>query len=76
MELTAANEAARLQHAGQLLQRFCDSDTDFIWFKDEKTFTVASPLNTQTDRLYVARSLRKNISATTCCARARPLASH
>jgi len=50
--------------AGQLLQRFCDSDIDFIWFTDEKIFTVASPSNTQNDRLYVVRSLRKkNISA-------------
>jgi len=53
-----------LQRAGQLLHRFCDSDIDFIWFTDEKIFAVASPSNTQNDRLYVARSLRKkNISA-------------
>ena len=30
-ELTAANQAARLQRAGQLLHRFSESDVDFIW---------------------------------------------
>jgi len=33
-KLAAANQAARSQHAGQLLQRFSDSDVDFIWFSN------------------------------------------
>ena len=46
------------------MQRFWDSDIDFIWFTVEKNFNVGSPSNTQNDRLYVARSLRKkNIAA-------------
>jgi hypothetical protein len=63
-ELTAANKDARLQRSGQLLERFSDSDVDFIWFTDEKIFSVSSPSNSQNDRLYVARPLRKkNVSA-------------
>jgi len=31
----------------------------FIWFTDEKLFTVASPSNTQNDRLYVDVGTRK-----------------
>ena len=63
-ELTAANQTARFQRAGQLLQRFSDSDVDYIIFTDEKLFTVSSPSNTQNDRLYVARPTRKDVSAT------------
>ena len=62
-KLTAANQADRLQRVGQLLQRFSDSDVDFIWFIDEKIFNVDSPSNTQNDRLCVAHPVRmKNIS--------------
>jgi len=65
MTAAAANQAAHLQRpAGQLLERFSDSDVDFIWFSDEKIFTVASPSNTQNDGLCVARTVGKqNISA-------------
>ena len=70
-ELTAANQAACLQHAGQLLQHFSDSDIDFIWFTDEKIFIVAPTSNMQNDHLYKPHSLRKkNISAR------RPLHMH
>lgn len=31
----------------------------FIWFTDEKLFTVASPRNSQNDRLYCAAGVRK-----------------
>jgi len=51
-ELTAANQAARLQRADQLLHRFSESDVDFIWFTDE-IFTVSSPSTMQNDRLYL-----------------------
>jgi hypothetical protein len=33
---------------------------NFIWFTDEKVFTVASPSNAQNDRLYVSAGTRKN----------------
>jgi inhibitor of nuclear factor kappa-B kinase subunit alpha len=32
---------------------------DFIWFTDEKLFTVAPPINLQNDRLYAAQGTRK-----------------
>jgi len=63
-ELTAANRQARLVRAKQLLQRFSVSDVSFIFFTDEKIFTVAAPSNTQNDRVYVPRSVsKKQISA-------------
>ena len=31
----------------------------FIWFTDEEAFTVAPPINSQNDRLYVASTTRK-----------------
>jgi len=37
-ELTAANQAARIQRAGQLLQRFSDPYVDFIFFTSENFF--------------------------------------
>jgi len=32
---------------------------DFIWFIDEKVFTVSSPRNPQNDRLYVTAGIKK-----------------
>jgi len=52
-ELTAANKLSRLTHAKQLLRRFSKAEQDFIWFMDEKAFTVSAPKNTQNDRVYV-----------------------
>ena len=63
--MTTVNQTARFQHAGQLLQRLSDSHVDYIFFTDEKIFTVTLPSNTQNDRLYVARPTRKkDVSAT------------
>jgi len=63
-ELTVANRSVRLVRAKQLLHRFPKSAVDFIFFTDEKVFTVAAPSNHQNDRLYVARSVpKKQISA-------------
>ena len=63
-ELTTANRQSRLVRTRQLLQRFSESDVDFIFFTDEKLFTVAAPSNTQNDRVYVPRSLsKKHISS-------------
>ena len=58
-ELTAANCAARLDRSKKLSNRFSASDIDFMWFSDEKIFTVETPRNAQNDRLYVSRSLSK-----------------
>ena len=58
-ELTAANPDARLIRARQLLQRFSESDISFIFFTDEKIFTVNAPSNPQNDCVYVAESMSK-----------------
>ena len=50
-ELTAANKLSRLTRAKQLLRRFSKAEQDFIWFTDEKVFTVSVPKNTQNDRV-------------------------
>ena len=55
---TTANQTARFQRPGQLLQRYSDSAVDYIFFTDEKIFTVSSPPDTQNDRLYVPRERR------------------
>ena len=46
-ELTDANCAARIKHAKLLLQKFPQSATDFVFFTDEKVFSVTSPDNWQ-----------------------------
>ena len=53
-ELTEANKQAWLDCSRVLLHRYPASLVHYIWFTDEKLFTVASPSNTQNDRLYVA----------------------
>jgi len=63
-ELTEANKKARLERSGQLLDRYPAHMVNFIWFTDEKLFTIATPKNSQNDRLYAAAgTLKKNISA-------------
>ena len=58
-ELTAANRLIRLNRCKELLKQFSPGEVDFIWFTDEKVFTVATPNNTQNDRLYAAAGTRK-----------------
>jgi len=58
-ELTQSNRAVRLQRAKKLLQMFPDDKVDFIWFTDEKVFTVSSLRNPQSDRLYVPAGIKK-----------------
>lgn len=58
-ELTESNKLARLVRAKQLLRHYPPSKVDFIWFTDEKIFTVATPKNPQNDRLYVPIVTRK-----------------
>ena len=58
-DLTDANKKARLVHARQLLRRYPDYMVKFIWFSDEKLFSVAVPVNTQNDRLYVPTASKK-----------------
>ena len=42
--------AARMKRAKVLLQKFPQSVTDFVFFTNEKVFSVASPINRQNDR--------------------------
>ena len=58
-ELTAANKLTRLVRAKQLLRDYSQANVHFIWFTDEKLFTVAAPKNTQNDRLYVSVETKK-----------------
>jgi len=71
-ELTVANKQARLDRSRLLLRRYPASLVHFIWFTDEKLFTVASPSNTQNDRLYVAVGTRKRDIAADRLLRTRP----
>jgi hypothetical protein len=62
-ELTEANKSARLDRAKLLLKKYPSHLVDFIWFSDEKLFTIAAPSNTQNDRLYVHSDVKKkNVS--------------
>jgi hypothetical protein len=54
------HKLTRLVRARQLLRKYPSNLVNFIWFTDEKVFTVASPSNAQNDRLYVSAGTRKN----------------
>src|SRR6218665_2730297 len=71
-ELTVANKQARLDCSRLLLRHYPASLVHFIWFTDEKLFRVASPSNTQNDRLHVAVGTRKRDIAADCLLRTRP----
>jgi hypothetical protein len=60
-ELTEANKLTRLVRSQQLLRLYSNADVHFIWFTDEKVFTVASPINPQNDRFYVTAGTKKNM---------------
>ena len=63
-ELNEANCQARLSRSKMLLAKYSESDVNFIWFLDEKVFMVATPRNSQNDRLYAAvMTTKKHISA-------------
>jgi hypothetical protein len=42
-----------------VLKMYSDDKVDFIWFTDEKVFTVATQRNPQNDRLYVPAAVKK-----------------
>ena len=44
-----------MKHAKLLLQKFLQSATGFVFFTDEKVFSIASPDNRQNDRVYAPR---------------------
>jgi len=69
-ELTEANRLTRLNRSRQLLRKYPRHMVDFIFFTDEKLFTVARPSNTQNDRLYITRGTKKGrLLQTDCCVR-------
>ena len=48
----------------ELLDRYPAHMVNFIWFTDEKLFIIATPKNSQNDRVYaVAGTRKKDISA-------------
>jgi len=58
-ELTAANCTSRLIRAKKVWHLFPASVVDFIFFTDEKIFSVATPNNLQNDRVYVPATMKK-----------------
>ena len=58
-DLTRANNLTRLVRAKQLLKKYQQHMVGFIWFSDEKLFTVQSPVNLQNDRLYAPATTKK-----------------
>jgi len=58
-ELTESNRSTRLQRSERLLKQYPAEKADFIWFTDEKIFTVAKPKNTQNDRMYATVTTKK-----------------
>ena len=60
-ELTEASKITRLTRVKQLLKKYPEQVVKFIWFTDEKLFTVASPMNPQNDRFYAPRATTKKM---------------
>ena len=44
----------------KLLSKFPESAIDFIFFTDEKVFTVAPPVNLQNDHVYAPCGMKKH----------------
>ena len=63
-KLDATCKVKHLKGCQQLLARFpTDRSVRSIWFTDEKMFTVASPVNSQNDRVYAGASRKRDIAA-------------
>jgi len=61
-----------MKRAKLLLQKFPQSATDFVFFTDEKVFSVASSDNRQNDRIYAPRDTRRRSIAAERLLRCRP----
>jgi len=59
-DLTDQNCAARLMCSRLLLKKFPKSAVDFIFFTDEKVFTVASPANSQSHFRYLTGAFQSH----------------
>jgi inhibitor of nuclear factor kappa-B kinase subunit alpha len=73
--LSEASRASRLIRCKQMLRKFSKHMIPFIWFTDEKLFTVAAPINTQNDRLYVPTLTKKREVSAARLLRTRPMFS-
>ena len=71
-ELTEANKKARLSCCRKLLRRYNNAMSNFIWFTDEKLFTIATPSNSQNDRVYAPLGVNKRDVASCRLLRCRP----
>ena len=58
-ELTADNKQARMSSAASEQVSEVNLTVNFVFFTDEKLFTVAAPTNSQNDRFYVRPGTRK-----------------
>ena len=55
------------------MSKFLESAVDFIFFTDEKVFTVLRlPVNLQNDRVYTMRGTKKRDNAADCLLSTRP----
>ena len=50
-----------MTRARQLMQKYPKAMVNFIFFTDEKVFTVTAPTNSQNDRFYVGSGTRKDV---------------
>lgn len=63
--LNANCKLKRHNRSQQLLDRFPNErSVRSIWFTDEKTFTLATPVNSQNDRVYSAARKKRQVQAT------------
>ena len=63
-KLNADCRMKRLQRSQQLLTRFPnDRSVCSVWFTDKKSFTVATPVNAQNDRVYSEAACKKEVDA-------------
>ena len=65
-ELTEANCITHLSRVKKLSRKFPESAIDFIFFTDEKIYTVASPVNLQNDHVYAPCGTKKDDLAADC----------
>jgi len=66
-ELSLTNKQAQLRSSRQLLRRFTASLVNFIWFTDEKLFTLKTSNNSQNDRVYAASGTKERTSRHPAC---------
>lgn len=58
-ELSEANKVKRLICCKKLLLKYPSHAVSFIWFSDEKMFTLERPKNSQNDRIYAVTDTKK-----------------